>query len=157
MWTRCYLIPSTWVRCYTSLTCLSSEFPSPWKVAIPSEKSFSISDATLSDCLVSYLGHSFGKVTPLQRCSLYSAAPSDWARHLLEESYPSVEMQSVFSAALSDCARHLLVEFYPSAEIQLLYSIAPVNWAHMPPMKICKYTLHNKRNNFQTEFIESKL
>ena len=41
-------------------------------------QSFSITGASPSDCLVSYLGHS------------------------LEESYPSAEIQSVYSAALAD-------------------------------------------------------
>ena len=43
-------------------------------------QSFSITEAAPSDCLVSYLGHSFG------------------------ESYPSAEMQSVYSADSADRA-----------------------------------------------------
>ena len=43
-------------------------------------QSLSITGTSLSDCLVSYPGHSFGGgLTPLQRCSVYSTAPTDWA------------------------------------------------------------------------------
>ena len=36
--------------------------------------SYSITGASLSDCLMSYPGHSFG-ITPLQRCSRYILQP----------------------------------------------------------------------------------
>ena len=70
-------------------------------------QSSSITRASLSDCLVSYPGHS------------------------LRESYPSVEMQSMYSTALADWATgHSLGESYPSAEKQLVYFTALADWGH---------------------------
>ena len=51
------------------------------EVVLHIPQSSSITGASLSDCFVSYL------------------------RHALEESYPSVEMQSVYSTASTDWAR----------------------------------------------------
>ena len=69
-------------------------------------QSSSITEASTSNCFVSYLGH------------------------LLGESYSSIEMQSVYSAAPVDLATgYSLKESYLSAKMHLVYSVAPVDKA----------------------------
>ena len=61
-------------------------------------QSSSITGATSSDCLMSYVGHSLEE--SIENQSVYSEAPADCVT--LRDSYPSTEMQSVYSAAPTD-------------------------------------------------------
>ena len=59
-------------------------------------QSSSITEGSISDCLVSYLGHTSGKFYPLaEMLSEYSIAPADWAIAVREKQdkmniYPSL-------------------------------------------------------------------
>ena len=56
-----------------------------------------ITEATPPDCLVSYSGHSLGKSYPSAKMQLvYSAAPVNWARFVLEEYYAILPGLSIF-------------------------------------------------------------
>ena len=51
-------------------------------------KSSSITEASLSDCFVSYLGYSLEESYPsVEMQSMYSAAPADWATLFGSQSY----------------------------------------------------------------------
>ena len=65
-----------------------------------------ITEASLSDCLMSYPGHLLWEsYLSAEMQSVYSTASGDWATgHSLGESYLSAEMQSVYSTVPADCA-----------------------------------------------------
>ena len=75
-------------------------------------KSSSISIISLSDCLVSYLGHSLGETYPFAEVqSVYSSTPDYWVLEHGGESYTSTKMQLVYSTAPADSVRgHFLWE-----------------------------------------------
>ena len=70
-----------------------------------------INGTSLSDCLVSYAGHSLGGLIPLQRCSLYSTVQANWATRTLvgRGSYPFAEGQSVYSIVQANWATRTLI------------------------------------------------
>ena len=61
-------------------------------------QSSSITGTSLSDCLVSYAGHSLGGFYPEEIQSVYSSSSADLTLgHSLGGSYPFAVMQSVYS------------------------------------------------------------
>ena len=83
-------------------------------------KSSSITGASPSNGLVSYLGHSLGESYSSAETQLvYSTVPADWAKH-----YWSLTINCLVSYP-----GHSLQGLYPSAEVQSVYSTAPSSWA----------------------------
>ena len=71
-------------RTLSGTTSLGQNRPGSNEVILHIPQSSSITRASLSDCLVSYLGHSLGESNPSAEMQLvYSAAPADWADILI--------------------------------------------------------------------------
>ena len=109
-------------------------------IAIKGYSAFSKAPASVSDCLVSYPGHSLrgGGVFLLCRDAVAIFYSFNWlgTKTLVgggKESSPSAEMQLVYSTVPpANWVTKTLVggESYPSAETQLVYStVSPANWA----------------------------
>ena len=95
-----------------------------------------------------------GVLLVLQSSSITEASPSDcllsYPENSLEGTYPLAEMYLMHSTAPADWAKgHSLGESYHSAEMHLVYSTAPTKWArntwyHITMCKGLKKKQHKK-------------
>ena len=100
-------------------------------------KNFISTEASPSDCLMSYPGHSFGEGV----------------------SYPSAEMQSAYSTALADWTLIGVVVggSYLSAEMHLVYFTAPANWAWIILLEHFNDILHWQKVCYDVLFYIQKI
>ena len=104
-------------------------------------QSSSITEASPSDCSLSYPGQSLRESNPsAEKQSVYSIAPADWTSRPGNNGKGGVlripQSSSITEASLSDRSLSYpgqsLRESNPSAEKQSVYSIAPADWTSRP-------------------------
>ena len=117
---------SIWLINRILLGATTPDLSGPWsdgkKGVLCVPQSSSITGTSPSDCLVSYVGHSFEG----------------------GESHPSAEMQSEYSTALASWVTCWGRGSYPSAEKQSVYSTAPppADWAILLISYIFMFVVH---------------